>query len=458
MKFATKLKNLLLAAFLAHSGAAWAGNIYLTGHDVLLHGGQNGYWQVILDFLRGAGTADEIPAANYRIAYLCSTCNSIMTGYGGITNYDPATMTAAQWTDAFSKDVIVIEWAPYLTSTALTELNNHASDFETFINAGGDLWMQSSYIYTNYYTILPPSVASTGNSISASSGFTATSAGAAIGITSNMINGFATHNNFTTVASAMTVYEVYGTTPISIGVRNASISGGAVVSNSAPVAADGTLAVARNTATEGVLGATDAESDPLTFSIVAAPSLGTVTITDTATGAYRYTPTAGVSGTDTFTFKANDGTADSNTATVTVTIAANTAPLAVTGNLSVDYDTVATGVMSATDTDGDALTFSVVGAPNHGIVTITDAATGAYRYTPNAGASGSDSFTFKANDGTTDSNTAVVSVTIAPPSGTDVVISGSGGSRHGGGALDPWLLGALAALLARRYTRKVKHG
>jgi hypothetical protein len=43
---------------------------------------------------------------------------------------------------------------------------------------------------------------------------------------------------------------------------------------------------------------------------------------------------------------------------------------------------------------------------------MTDANTGAFTYTPNAGARGEDSFSFKANDDTTDSNVATVTITI----------------------------------------------
>ena len=55
-----------------------------------------------------------------------------------------------------------------------------------------------------------------------------------------------------------------------------------------------------------------------------------------------------------------------------------------------------------------------------GTAVVTNASTGAYTYTPNAGATGADSFTFKANDGTVDSNTATVNVTIAATPSTFV--------------------------------------
>ncbi|PYQ97912.1 MAG: hypothetical protein DMF97_13405, partial [Acidobacteria bacterium] len=68
----------------------------------------------------------------------------------------------------------------------------------------------------------------------------------------------------------------------------------------------------------------------------------------------------------------------------------------------------------ATDIDGPSLTYSLVttGAAAHGTVTITNASTGAYSYTPDANYNGPASFTFKANDGTLDSNTATISITV----------------------------------------------
>jgi len=48
----------------------------------------------------------------------------------------------------------------------------------------------------------------------------------------------------------------------------------------------------------------------------------------------------------------------------------------------------------------------------HGAVTVD--ANGSFTYTPNANYNGSDSFTFKANDGTADSNIATVSITVSP--------------------------------------------
>ncbi len=87
----------------------------------------------------------------------------------------------------------------------------------------------------------------------------------------------------------------------------------------APVAADGTLAVAPGATATGTLLATDSDGQALTYAAQTSPSKGSLTVT-AATGAYSYTANAGASGTDTFTFTANDGVLGSNVATVAVII------------------------------------------------------------------------------------------------------------------------------------------
>ncbi|MBF0212756.1 MAG: tandem-95 repeat protein [Magnetococcales bacterium] len=186
------------------------------------------------------------------------------------------------------------------------------------------------------------------------------------------------------------------------------------VTNHPPVASTDAVTVTSGQSITDTLNALDGDGDRLSYAIVANPGQGQVTITNAATGAFTYTPNAGATGSDSFTFKANDGQADSNTATVTVTIQrANHAPVATNGTLSVTGSTAATGTLSATDADGDSLTYAIVANGSKGTLTLTNSATGAYRYTPNSGATGTDTFTYKASDGTTDSNTATVTVTIA---------------------------------------------
>jgi len=178
-------------------------------------------------------------------------------------------------------------------------------------------------------------------------------------------------------------------------------------SSNAPVASDQSITTPEDTSVDITLSATDADGDPLTYSIVDVPSHGTVTLSDnTAT----YTPDANYNGADSFTFNANDGTVDSNTATVSITVTGvNNVPVASDQSVTTPEDTSVDITLSATDADGDALTYSIVDVPSHGTVTLLD---NTATYTPDANYNGADSFTFNANDGTVDSNTATVSITV----------------------------------------------
>ena len=80
---------------------------------------------------------------------------------------------------------------------------------------------------------------------------------------------------------------------------------------------------------------------------------------------------------------------------------------------NVTEDISANGILTTTGGLGP-LTYSIQQNGTHGTATVTNTSTGAFVYLPNDGVTGPDSFTFKANDGTRDSNTATVSVTIAP--------------------------------------------
>jgi VCBS repeat-containing protein len=89
----------------------------------------------------------------------------------------------------------------------------------------------------------------------------------------------------------------------------------------------------------------------------------------------------------------------------------NQTPVAINAAVVVHEDDSLSGQLTASDYDGDALQFEIVGDPSHGTVTIeTD---GSYTYTPSANYNGTDSFTFKVNDGTVDSVDATVSITVS---------------------------------------------
>jgi hypothetical protein len=96
----------------------------------------------------------------------------------------------------------------------------------------------------------------------------------------------------------------------------------------------------------------------------------------------------------------------------------NEIPVASDQSVSTVEDTPLNIHLSATDADGDPLTYSFTNAANG---TLTGTAPDLI-YTPNAGYSGPDSFTFKANDGAADSNTATVSITVTPKPDIDAPV------------------------------------
>jgi VCBS repeat-containing protein len=190
--------------------------------------------------------------------------------------------------------------------------------------------------------------------------------------------------------------------------------------NAAPVATNDAYSVSENhqltVAPAGVLANdSDPDGDPLTAVLVSGPSHGTLALN--ADGSFTYTPAPNFNGTDTFTYKANDGQLNSNVATVTITVTpVNDAPVAANDSYNVSENNTlnlaAPGVLANdTDADGDPLTAILVSGPAHGTLALN--ADGSFNYTPAAGYSGADSFTYKANDGLLDSNVATVSLTVS---------------------------------------------
>ena len=167
----------------------------------------------------------------------------------------------------------------------------------------------------------------------------------------------------------------------------------------------------------------DADGDSLTtnWSVVSAPaSLTFENASNEDTGA-----TMTQAGTYVLRLTASDGmTQSSDDVTITVNEPAppNTAPVANNGSVTTDEDVAVNVALSANDADGDSLTYSVVAQPSNGTLS---GSVPNLTYTPNAGYSGSDSFTFKANDGTEDSNVSTISITVnsvTPPVGSTVAL------------------------------------
>ncbi|OYV72945.1 MAG: hypothetical protein B7Z74_04700, partial [Deltaproteobacteria bacterium 21-66-5] len=175
--------------------------------------------------------------------------------------------------------------------------------------------------------------------------------------------------------------------------------------NADPVANNQSVGMYPNTAKAVTLTGAGG-SAPLTYSVVANPAHGT--LSGTAPN-LTYTPAANYTGSDSFTFNATDGTLGSNTATISITVATATPPVANAQSVSTAKNTAKSITLTASDVNGDSLTYAVVSNPANG--TLSGTAPN-LTYTPNLNYTGADSFTFKANDGTADSNIATVTITM----------------------------------------------
>jgi TPR repeat protein len=96
----------------------------------------------------------------------------------------------------------------------------------------------------------------------------------------------------------------------------------------------------------------------------------------------------------------------------------NFLPEAIDGTLKVVQDSTAGGTLKGSDpVEGSKVVFRILKNGEKGVAILTDAAKGSYSYKPNAGVIGTDRFTFVARDGSDDSNTATVTVTITDKDG-----------------------------------------
>ncbi|HIF9098908.1 TPA: tandem-95 repeat protein, partial [Photobacterium damselae] len=191
--------------------------------------------------------------------------------------------------------------------------------------------------------------------------------------------------------------------------------------NDAPVGENVTTETQEETAVTGQLTATDADGDNLTFKPGTNPENGSVTIN--ADGSWEYVPNPDFNGEDSFTVVVDDGNGGSDTITVTVNVTpTNDAPIGDDVGTETQEDTAVTGQLTATDVDGDNLTFKQGSDPTNGQVTVNP--DGSWEYVPNPDFNGEDSFTVVVDDGNGGSDTITVTVNVTPvndaPVGEDV--------------------------------------
>jgi len=154
-------------------------------------------------------------------------------------------------------------------------------------------------------------------------------------------------------------------------------------------------------------------SDPAHGSV--SPASGTVSLPYPATEMLTYTPDPGFFGVDQIVITCNDGQGGTDSVTVEITVTSvNDLPIANDQNVTAEEDTATPITVTATDPDGDSLTYTILTSPSNGTITGFDPVTGNLTYTGGADYNGSDSFTFQACDPSGLCDTGVVTITVEP--------------------------------------------
>ncbi|HTN23547.1 MAG TPA: Ig-like domain-containing protein, partial [Solirubrobacteraceae bacterium] len=189
--------------------------------------------------------------------------------------------------------------------------------------------------------------------------------------------------------------------------------------NRPPTAADDSASVAGGQTLHGasiLANDSDPDGDPLTAVGASTPAHGALALNPD--GTFTYQPQAAFKGTDSFTYRASDGTAQSAPATVTISVG-NQPPTAADDAYDATSATTLEGasvLANDSDPNGDVLTATLTSGPAHG--TLQLAPGGTFTYTPDAGFSGRDAFTYSASDGVAASAPATATITVADASVT----------------------------------------
>jgi subtilisin family serine protease len=208
---------------------------------------------------------------------------------------------------------------------------------------------------------------------------------------------------------------------------SATVSVTVTAANDAPTAAADTATTNEDTAVaiNVVANDSDIDLDTLTPSAVSAPDLGSAAIAPD--GEIVYTPPPNYFGPDAFSYTVSDGHGGSASASVSVNVnSVNDAPTAAPKTATTKYGTVVTVALTGSDVETCDLQFQIVTAPAHGTLGSLSSVlcvtllppysdSSKVKYTPAAGWSGTDQFTYRTKDGVLWSAPATVTITTTPP-------------------------------------------
>jgi hypothetical protein len=198
-----------------------------------------------------------------------------------------------------------------------------------------------------------------------------------------------------------------------------------MIVNDVPVAIDDEYTTQEDVPVSGsvALNDTDADGDPLTYSVVSPPSGGVFVLN--ANGTFTFTPPLDASGVFTITYQVSDIELASDIATLTIVVTGVNDALEILNDAYTTSEDVAiSGDLGDNDIDpeGDVLTYTLVSSPVNGTFNLN--ANGNFTYTPTANYNGSFSLTYQACDFPGSCETATVTITVnaindAPTAGND---------------------------------------
>lgn len=247
-------------------------------------------------------------------------------------------------------------------------------------------------------------------------------------------------------------YELQANTPLQ------PLNFEAAVNNQPPVlAAIGNKTVAENAALSFVINATDPNAiDILTYSATGLPAGATF---NASTKTFNWTPTFTQSGSYPVVFTVSDGSLTVSEAVMITVTNVNQAPVLNTiGTKSVAEGVSLNFTVSASDVDGDTLTYAAMGLPSGAVF---DPASRQFDWTPAVGQQGTYQIEFVVNDGI-DVDNEVITVSVTPQLKADLLITSiqspspiatgtyvniqSAVKNQGGGASVPTLVGFYLSL------------
>ncbi|MGV8073118.1 MAG: Ig-like domain-containing protein [Syntrophobacteraceae bacterium] len=237
-------------------------------------------------------------------------------------------------------------------------------------------------------------------------------------------------NGSVTVSPAETT--TYTLTALGQGTTSATASVTLTVINTAPVTVDDSAATDEDIAVviNVLANDWDADGDALTITGASEAAHGIVAINADRT--LTYTPAQNFNGADGFTYTVKDGHGGTAAASVAITILpVNDPPTAADDAAETDQGTFVSIAVLANDSDpdGDSLQVATFSQPSNG--TVSDEGNGSLRYSPAAGFSGQDTFTYTAQDPSGAVSTAQVRITVTSPISL-VITSPTGGQTIDG--------------------------